>query len=400
MSTFLNLNIDSKIKSNFLAIHIFLSLFWILGILIFVFRIDNILVVDYKIDLSVLFLSVPVWYFILLVFFFFFVEWYYIIVFILYPLLFMFWFLPKTILSVGKIYLFGNYLNFIFSSLSNFKLSFFNILLFLVNLILLTSINENWVRILAITTFTYFYSVYLFKFLVKSFKEPTLFGNIIEEYLEKSISSRNFENSFLIKSVIVQKSDDELELAEKKKVQLERLLMANFAIDLFKKKLSGYRGRVAYIVSWLFGSIAFLIGSIVFFWFINFQLYKIDSTSFVYKGHFPVFDYLYYTLKTITYGDIDLIRPVSVLARCIETISFFTIGVFILVIVISVFLSMKQDKVNENVKLTVEYFDSENVILTNYMENELGVQLKFALKEIRNIDDSFKNLKSIIEKIL
>jgi hypothetical protein len=378
MSTFLNLNIDSKIKSNFLAIHIFLSLFWILGILIFVFRIDNILVLDYKIDLSVLFLSVPVWYFILLVFFFFFVEWYYIIVFILYPLLFMFWFLPKTILSVGKIYLFGNYLN----------------------LILLTSINENWVRILAITTFTYFYSVYLFKFLVKSFKEPTLFGNIIGEYLEKSILSRNVENSFLIKSIIVQKSDDELELAEKKNVQLERLLMANFAIELFKKKLSGYRGRVAYIVSWLFGSIAFLIGSIIFFWFINFQLYKIDSASFLYKGHFPVFDYLYYTLKTITYGDIDLIKPVSVLARCIETISFFTIGVFILVIVISVFLSMKQDKVNENVKLTVEYFDSENVILTNYMENELGVQLKFALKEIRNIDDSFKNLKSIIEKIL
>lgn len=400
MSTFLNLNIDSKIKSNFLAIHIFLSLFWILGILIFVFRIDNILVLDYKIDLSVLFLSVPVWYFILLVFFFFFVEWYYIIVFILYPLLFMFWFLPKTILSVGKIYLFGNYLNFIFSSLSNFKLSFFNILLFLVNLILLTNVNENWVRILAITTFTYFYSVYLFKFLVKSFKEPTLFGNIIGEYLEKSIVSKNVENSFLIKSIIVQKSDDELELAEKKKVQLERLLMANFAIELFKKKLSGYRGRVAYIVSWLFGSIAFLIGSIVFFWFINFQLYKIDSTSFLYKGHFPVFDYLYYTLKTITYGDIDLIKPVSVLARCIETISFFTIGVFILVIVISVFLSMKQDKVNENVKLTVEYFDSENVILTNYMENELGMQLKFALKEIRDIDDSFKNLKSIIEKIL
>ena len=400
MSTFLNLNIDTKIKNNFLVIHLFLSLFWVLAIFIFVFRLDEALANYYEADLSNLFLPIPVLYFIILAVFFFFVKWYYIIAFILYPLLFIFWFLPKTILSVGKVYLFGNYLNFIFSSLSNFKLSIFRFILLFVNLTLLLSSNENWVRILAIISFSYFYLAYLRKFLVKAFKEPILFGNVIEDYLQNAILSRSAENSFLIKSIVIQQTDEKLELAEKKREQLKRLLMINFVIDLLKKRLSGYRGRAAYIVSWLFGSITFLIGSLTFFWFVNFQLYKINPANFHYKGTFPLFDYFYYTCKTITFGDIEVIKPLSALARSIETISFFTIGIFFLVIVISVILSIKQDKVNENVKLTVDYFDSENTMLSNYVQDEFGMELKYALQEIKNIDESFKNLKKIIDKIL
>src|SRR5690606_34572227 len=162
--------------------------------------------------------------------------------------------------------------------------------------------------------------------------------------------NRNFENSFVIKSIVIQQTDEKLELTEKKQVQLKRLLMANFAIEQLKKRLAGYRGRAAYLVSWLFGAFTFLVLSIIYFWFLNYQLYLIDNLNFNYTGTVPIFDYLYYTLKTITFGDIELVKPVSVLARIIETTSFFTIGIFLLVILISVFLSVKQDKVNENLK--------------------------------------------------
>ena len=37
----------------------------------------------------------------------------------------------------------------------------------------------------------------------------------------------------------------------------------------------------------------------------------------------PKFDFFYYTLKTITFGDIELIKPQSVLARINEISSFF-----------------------------------------------------------------------------
>ena len=37
--------------------------------------------------------------------------------------------------------------------------------------------------------------------------------------------------------------------------------------------------------------------------------------------------------------------------------------------------------------------------LKEYLENELGMQLQAALSEIKNIDESFKNLKDIIDRI-
>ena len=172
-----------------------------------------------------------------------------------------------------------------------------------------------------------------------------------------------------------------------------------YPIELLSKRLNGYRGRQAYLISWLFGAFMFLLSSIIFFWFINFQLYKIDSTNFQYIGTFPSFDFLYYTLKTITFGDIELVKPSSVLSRISEISSFFTIGIFMLVIVISIFLSMKQDKVNENVKLTTELMNSESLTLVKYMQDEFGMEIKTAFNEIKNIDDSIKKLKDIIDKI-
>lgn len=246
---------------------------------------------------------------------------------------------------------------------------------------------------------SYFYLAYIYKFLKKSFKQPAIFGADIEEKIKPFIDNKDPENSLVIKSFIIQKEDEKLQIAERRETQIRRTVLANYALELLSKRLSGYRGRQAYIVSWIFGALVFLINSIIFFWFLNFQLYKISNLNFTYKGTIPSFDFLYYTLKTITFGDIELIKPVSVLARICETTSFLTIGIFALVIVVSIFLSMKQDKMNENVKLTTDMFNNENLTLTKYMQDEFGMEIKTAMGEIKNIDTSLKNLKNFIDKI-
>lgn len=310
-----------------------------------------------------------------------------------------FWFLPKTILSVGKVYLLGTYLNWIFSKLSNFKLFIFNIFFLLFSFIFFITVNENWTRWLFIICLSYFYLVYLYKFLIKSFKKPTLFGADIDEVFSKLINDKSPENSLVIKSYIIQKEDEKLEEYLLKEVRIKRMLLANYAIELLSKRLNGYKGQQAYIISWIFGAMMFFLSSIIFFWFLNFQLYKIDHSNFNYTGTSTSFDFLYYTIKTITFGDIELIKPISVLARISETCSFFTIGIFFLVIVVSIVLSMKQDKVNENVKLTTELMNSESLTLITYMKEEFGLEIKSAFGEIKNIDDSLKKLKDIIDKI-
>lgn len=400
MPSFLNLNLDGKIHTNFLFKHVLFSAFWIIGIFLFIFRVDILVIEKYSDSLKWLKVSIPTIYFCLLIFSFFFLKWYYILTFFFYPFLMIFWFLPKTILSIGKVYLFGSYLNFLFSRLAHIKIFIFNVFLFLFSLILLFTVDAIWTRWISIIVMSYFYLIYIYKFLKQAFKQPTLFGTDIEESIKKFIDNNSAENSLVIKSYIIQKNDEKLQLAERRELQMKRTILAKYAIEQLTKRLNGYRGRQAYIVSWIFGALVFLINSIIFFWFLNYQLFKIDNLNFTYKGTFPSFDFLYYTLKTITYGDIELIKPISVLARISETTSFITIGIFALVIVVSIFLSMKQDKVNENVKLTTDMFNCENLTLTKFMQDEFGIEIKTAMQEIKNIDDSLKKLKEFIDKIL
>src|SRR5665647_421826 len=107
MSSFLNITLDKKIQSKFLSKHIIFSLFWIIGILIFIFRIDVVIIDKFGENLNWLKVFVPTLYFFFLILTFFFLKWYYVLAFFLYPLLMIFWFIPKSVLSIGKVYLFG-----------------------------------------------------------------------------------------------------------------------------------------------------------------------------------------------------------------------------------------------------------------------------------------------------
>jgi hypothetical protein len=399
MATFLNLSLDKNVSTNFLAKHLLFSTFWILGISLFVFRIDLFLVVNYPSSLHWLKVSLPTLYITLVIVTFFFLKWYYILAFFVYPFLLLFWFVPKTILINGKIYLFGNYITFLFSKLAHFKRTVFYGLFIIFTLILFVTISSDWARWLAIATFSYFYLRYVYGLLRKSFQEPSLFGESLEDKIRVIITKNSTEESLIIKSFINQKDDEKLKLPDRREKQIRRSVIANHAIELLTYKLNGFKGRKAFLIAWVYSSFKFLFYSILFFWFLNLQLFRIDNANFSYNGKMPAFDFLYYTLKTITFGDIETVKPVTVSARCSEISSFFIIGIFFLVIFVSVLLSLKQDKMNENVKLTTELFRNENSTLERYFKEEFGMEIKSAMGELSNIDKSLKNLRDIIDKL-
>lgn len=399
MSKFLNLSLDGEINTNFILKHLLFSVFWILGILLFFFRVDILIIEKFGFSYDWLKIGLPTLYFLCLIISFFFLKWYYIIAFFFYPFLLIFWFIPKTILRKGKIYLFGDYISAIFSKLSNFKLTIFHFFLFLFSLIFFLSISKNWTRWLAIAVFSYFYVRYVFRLLLKSFEKPSLFEDDLEDKIKIMIEKNSPETSLVIKSYVQRKEDEKLELIVRREKQIKRSIIANHVIELTMKKLNSFKGRKAYLISWLFGAFTFLIYSIIFFWFINFQLYQINSSNFFYEGSLPIFDFLYYTLKTATFGNIEIVKPISVLAKLSEISSFFIIGIFLFVIFLSVLLSLNQEKMKENVKLTTDLFNSENSTLTEYFKKEYGMELKSAMNQVKNIDDSLNNLKKFINKI-
>lgn len=399
MSSFLNLDLDKNIKFNLLSKHIIFGLFWVIGISIIIFRVDTYFLGFFEENLKWIGKNIMLTYFISLTIYFFCTKWYYFIALLFYPILLIFWFIPKTVLSIGKIYLLGNYIESIYSKLSNLKVFAFNFFFFLISLIILFSNQEIWARWIFICCISYFYLVFAFRFIKKSFKQPTIFGHNLESTFEALNSSRKSNNSVIINSLVIQKDDSKLGIELRRNKQIKRAIMTKYASELFASKLNSYQGKQAYIVSWIYGSFVFLVYSLIFFSLLNFQLHFIDANNFEYTGTHPQFDFFYYTLKTITFGDIEIIKPISIIARISEIFSFFIIGIFIMVIVVSIFLSMNQEKVKENIKLTTELIENENISLIEFLKTEYNVEIENALSEIKNIEYSLQNLKKNIDSI-
>lgn len=397
MSTFLNINLDRKFNLNFAIKHFFFTTFWLLAICVFIFRIDEILLHNTQFEKYGSY--VPLVYIILLLVFLLFNKWYFILAFFIYPVLLIFWFIPKSILSVGKIYMFGNYINSVISWFYNIKFSIFNLIALIFTFFVFFVFKSTPAIIFVMCSISYFYFKYLFHLIIKAFRQPSIFGNSLEETIKSLINRKDRSESFLLKSVIINHDDEKLEVDIRREKQIRRVLIFNFCADLLKERIVGHRGKQAYMISWLFGAFMFLIYSILFFSFMNLQLFKIDNSSFIYSGDYINFDFFYYTLKTITFGDIEIIKPISIFARILEISSFFIIGIFILIIFLSIILSMKQDRLNENLKLTTQLIDSESSIIKSYVESEFGSNIKSLAQEVKNIDDSIKNIRNFIERL-
>src|SRR4029453_19191870 len=111
---------------------------------------------------------------------------------------------------------------------------------------------------------------------------------------------------------VKQKEDEKFDAIVKRERQLTRLIMANYTLELVSKNINGFRGRQAFLINWAFESGIFLLFSILFFTFVNIQLYHLSALNFSYSGHHVNFDFFYYTLKKMTFGDIELIKPLTV----------------------------------------------------------------------------------------
>lgn len=397
MSTFLNLELDSKTPIKFIQKHILFSILWIIIFAIFLFRVDIVIFSKIK-GLEWISGILPILYTIFLFIFSLSQRWY-SLVFIFYPILAIFWFIPKTILTKGKIYLFGHYVNGVFKKLQNPRKTLIHLGIFIIPFILILSTNNIYVRWATIVIFGYFYLRYIFQYIARSFKPAQLFGADIESALETLITQGTSNKSALIDSYIKQKEDDKLPTQERSKKQISRLVLANYVLTFVSNNLNSYKGKRAYLIAWIYELFIFLLVSIIFFWFVNYQIYMIDPSNFKLVGEATKFEFFYYTLKTITFGDIPSILPDSIFSKTLEIFSFFVLGIFILIIVASIIFSFRQDKMKENIELTTKICDEQNRMITEYMKTEFSTDVQSAVTEFSTIRDSIDKLQRLLRNL-
>ncbi|XOV93714.1 MAG: hypothetical protein ACFHWX_03185 [Bacteroidota bacterium] len=400
MPYFLNISFDGKIHKKIALKHLQFSAIWILGTCIILFRLDVIILNSIGITITWLEGTLPLLLLAVTTLLIFTQKWYFSLAFILYPILAIGWFIPKMILKRGKVYLLFSYINGIYDHIKMIRRTLFHIFIFILALMLLLILGSIWSRILAIIIFSYLYLFYAFRYIVKSFKPAKLFGYSVEKIINNLMDDSKKEKSdFLDRLAKPSASEASLPPEQRLQEQALRLTMLDFTIDYASKQLNGFRGKRAYVISMIFSISLFLLFSIIFFWFINFQLFIIDPTNFQTAIDVTQFDFLYYTFKTITFSDIDRIVPNSTLSRIIEMISFFSLGVIIIVVLLSIIFGLRKEKINDNLQLTKELCSLENKRIREYAMRELNLDIQVARIEIQKIRVSIETLRRILEKI-
>lgn len=400
MSSFLNIDLGGATPRKFFWKHMLFSFLWILAISVLIFRIDVYAINSINPDYQWIVGLLPIGLLLLIILTIFTQKWYYSLAAIVYPILLIFWFFPKNILDKGKIYLFSNYVNYIYTRFANFKRTVLHYTLFIVVVMLLLLTDNGIVRAFAMVTISYFYFRFVYGYLKTSFKPAQMFGSSVEASLVEYIEEGESSSVKFIESITKETSKDEkLSEEERKKKKLRSLIMWNFGLNYVSKNLDGFKGKKAYVISWGLQLLYFVIISIIFFTFLNYQLFHINPSNYLVDGTPNLFEFFYYTFKTIPFDGIDSIKPNSELAKTIEMISFSVIGVFILVVAASVIFSLRQDKIKENVKLATKICNKQNQYIIKHVEEEFGITIKSALKEFSDIKKSAENLKSIIDKL-
>jgi len=399
MSSFLNLELDGPVNKKFLVRHLLYCVIWILGISVFVLRLDYNLVKYLSPDYEWIIKTIPFAIIISTLLIMFKTKWYYNLVLIFYPLLLMFWFLPKLILQKGKIYLLSNYLSYIFKRIKKFKKSIILLSVFIVTVFILTISDSNVVRIISMIIMSFYYYKYLLNYIKATFRPAQLFGETVENAIDEFLNTPNKKFTLVESIESTSKKDDKLSDEEKINKKLKSLIVFNFLIETFGNNLKGFKGKKAFVISWLYQLIGFSLISITFFTFLNFELFLVDKNSFTIKGNPSLFDFIYYTLKTITYNNTADLIPYSVVSKVIETFTFLTLGVFLFVFVTSIIYTLKQDRINENIKKATDLCIYQNQAIAEHIKINYQTDIITVLNDMANIKSSLLNIKRAVERL-
>ena len=395
MSTFINFELSGLPRKEFFKKHIIFSVLWLLG-LCFIFRLDLIIFESIESDLLNVFL--PLVYIAGLFLSMRSFKWYYWLCFIIYPILLVFWFLPKLALYKGKLYLFWEYASFVVNIIKSFKSVLLHTLLFALSILLLLVTDVSLVRVFVMVFYTYLYIIFLYRFTRKTFK-PRLFNDSIYNQIQEAIQEIKYDGKSIISKLTNNENYENLNEEEKRVKILDHLARLNLMFKYIENSVQSFKGNNSYIILWIIKLAWVVLITVLFFAFINYNLFLLSPENYLVDGIPTAFDFAYYTFKSITYSDIDSIKPASAFAMLIETLTFILLGLYVLVVVLSLGYSIVNSKFEENARHIVTLCENYNQLIDKYVNDTYGSPLEQAVRNDEAIHKSISDLGKQLKKL-
>ena len=205
--------------------------------------------------------------------------------------------------------------------------------------------------------------------------------------------------NFVINTIENQKTENNITDSEANKKKIEKLIIFKYVLLRFKDNLDGFNGKKAFVLAWIYQLIGFFVTTLLFYTVVNYELFRIDKSNFITLNHPGIFDFFYYTVKTIALSGTPNIIPASIIARVVEITSYFTLGILLLIIVTSIFFSLRQDRLTENIKIATTLCLNQSQIIDEHVKNKYDANIQSFINESQNITTSFINIKKIIDNL-
>lgn len=392
----INLDFSNRMPTKLILKHALYFLIWLLFWGVLVLRIDTVVISKYSRSSNTVGVLIPVIFIALILFIVLRQKWYNNLAMAIYPLLIIFWFLPKMILKLGKFYALLYYMDFLFQRFRHFKRTIISTFVAIICLLLFLVLNNDVVRIVMMLLCSYLFIKFLVKYFKNSFQPAKLFGITFGENLNQ-ISARPTK---LIDTIENVKDDDKLDSESKRLKRLERLIMVNTFLAHLTDRLVNFRGRKAYILFAIIQLAFYVIVAVLFFSFLNFELFKIDPKSFSLTIVPNFFDFFYYAIKNVTCSNPDNLKPVSLIAKSIEVWGFAVFSVFFFIIAVSHLISLRSQKIDQGLKIIAQNCEAQIFSIQEHVKATYQVEISQAVEEISSIKKSMEKLRRIIDQIM
>jgi hypothetical protein len=391
--TFINLYLDGKIPKYLLLKHLLFFTIWALFFLLVVFRIDTYFIGT---NYGWLVKAIPELYFIAVIIVMIQLKWYYNLALLVYPVLQVFWFIPKFILQMGKIYLLWSYLNFIFNCFKKFKLTVIYSSVFVISLSFLFFAENNVARIIAMLAMLFFYLKLCVRHIKEALKPSALFGEKLDVFFNKLNKNRTPEKSFFIDVAEKYKDNEKLTPEQNRNKRLEQLVMSYTIMEHFKINFCGLKGTQAFYRYWLYRFFSFFILTIILFTFLNYELYSINPDNFTIVTPPSLFNFICYTIKSLALSGSDYFKPISRIAHITEISTFLIFAIFIMCLLVSFSQSLMREKVRHNVDTAISIIVIENDRIEKHIKTKYNTSVNELTQSVESIRKAVEDIKRFI----
>jgi hypothetical protein len=257
-----------------------------------------------------------------------------------YPLIVVFWKLPRFIWKKQSWLLLFAVLNSLIGLFRSFKRIFISTTLFLIcGILILTADNQYVLQASSLTIFALLVTTYVMTFL-RAFKPSAVF--------------QTYKTIFPVvgKSALLKVDDSvrdlPIEVMSAKQLEmrtnsLQNVVLYNRICLLVSKKLRDYQDSGANVASYILTVVGLFLFVVISFALINYALYKSDQSLFQFTySKKTFFAFIYYSAGSMFYAANGLV-PIEALSQMVQLIQFF-FALLLVVILITMVFALRNER--------------------------------------------------------